>query len=511
MRIACLLIPDLPLRAELRAYESLAGQPVAIASGTDADARIVSASPEALGAGVFPGASIPRARSHCPRLQLRVASPRLERTARSALVDLALSFSPRVALAPRGQGPWMSEAAIHLDASGIHALFRSESGFAIELEERASQLGLPGIAAVAGSRDIAHLLARTLSRNRDNPRVLAPGDEADFLAPLPVDWLEPGEPLGSRLSRFGIHRVRDLLALPRSGLAKRLGPQGRALLKRVRGENEELPLPLWHDPRVEESIDLEHPVAQVEPLLFILRGLLSRLLERLRLRGRVAGPLDLQLRLADGSREERRIGLAAPTDDVRVLLRLLSLGLENRPPLAPIESLGLATEGQEKRGNQLDLFQPRGPDPAGLDRTLAELETLCGAGRVGAPETLDDHRPDRFGLRPFSHSPRSPGSLDASPAPDSPRPERSGALRALRPPVHAEVRVERGRPHFLRCAVASGSLVEVAGPWRISGHWWNDHERFAFDYFDIQVEDTSLLRLRFDWILKRWQVDGIYD
>ena len=510
MRIACLLIPDLPLRAELRANESLVGQPVAIASGADAGAQIVTASPEALDAGVVPGASVTRARSHCPRLQLRVASPRLERTARGTLIDLALSFSPRVALVPRGHGPWMAEAAIHLDASGIHALFRSESGFASELEERASQLGLPGIATVAGSRDIAHLLARTLSRNPIGTRILPPGGEADFLAPLPVDWLEPGEPLGSRLSRFGIQRVRDLLALPQSGLAKRLGPQGRALLQRVRGENDELPLPLWRDPRIEESIDLEYPIAQIEPLLFVLRGMLSRLLERLRLRGRVAGPLDFRMRLADGSREEHRIGLAAPTDDSRVLLRLLSLGLENRPPQAPIESLGLATEGQEKRGNQLDLFLPRGPDPAGLDRTLAELETLCGAGRVGAPETLDDHRPDRFGLRPFSHSPRSSDSPEPSSVPDSPHPG-SGALRALRPPLHAEIRVERGQPHFLRCAVACGSLVEVAGPWRISGHWWNDRERFAFDYFDVQVEDTSLLRLRFDWIRKRWQVDGIYD
>ena len=507
MRIACLLIPDLPLRAELRAHESLVGQPVAITSGTNAGAQIVTASSEALDAGVVPGASVTRARSHCPRLQLRVASPSLERAARSALVDLALSFSPRVAPAPRASGPWVAEAAVHLDASGIHSLFRSESGFASELEERASQLGLPGVATVADSRDIAHLLARTLSRNRARTRILPPGGEADFLAPLPIDWLEPGEPLGSRLSRFGIHRVRDLLALPRSGLGERLGPQGLAFIQRVRREGDELPLPLWRDTRFEESIDLEYPVAQIEPLLFILRGILSRLLERLRLRGRVAGPLDLHMRLADGSREERRVGLAAPTDDSRVLLRLLALGLENRPPQAPIESLGLATEGQEKRRNQLDLFLPRGPDPTGLDRTLAELETLCGAGRVGTPEALDDHRPDRFGVQPFSPSPRS---FEPSSIPDPPNPG-SGALRALRPPLHAEVRVERGQPHFLRCAVACGTLIEVAGPWRISGHWWNDRERFAFDYFDVQVEDTSLLRLRFDWIRKRWQVDGIYD
>ena len=37
---------------------------------------------------------------------------------------------------------------------------------------------------------------------------------------------------------------------------------------------------------------------------------------------------------------------------------------------------------------------------------------------------------------------------------------------------------------------------------RVSGHWWNERERFAFDYFDVQVEDTSLLRLR--QLMDRW-------
>jgi len=45
----------------------------------------------------------------------------------------------------------------------------------------------------------------------------------------------------------------------------------------------------------------------------------------------------------------------------------------------------------------------------------------------------------------------------------------------------------------------------------MSGHWWNERERFAFDFFDVAVEDASVLRLRFDWMTKRWQIDAIYD
>ena len=84
-------------------------------------------------------------------------------------------------------------------------------------------------------------------------------------------------------------------------------------------------------------------------------------------------------------------------------------------------------------------------------------------------------------------------------------------MRALRPPAAAEVRVERGRPVFLRSAVAKGRILEAAGPWRTTGRWWSRGERFALDYYDVWVEDGSVLRLRYDWLERRWQVDGLYD
>ena len=507
MRIACLLVPDLPLRSELRAHESLAGKPVVIASGTDPGAKVIAASPEALAKGVSVHGSVTRARSLCPKLEVRLPSPALERTARQALIDIALSFSPRIQAAPRARGTLLAEAAVYLDASGITALLRSEEVFATRLEERARTQGLPGIVAVAGSRDVAHLAARAASKNPQSARILPPENERAFLAALPIDWLDPGEPLASRLSRFGIQRVSDLLRLPKRGLTQRLGPEVLALWSRARGEDNAPPLPEWKERRLEESIDLEYPIAQLEPLLFVLRGVLSRLVARLQLRGQVCGPLDLELGLCDGGREERRIAPSAPTNDTRVLLRLLSLVLESHLPCAPLCRLGLSTEGQAVRSQQLDLFLPRGPDPANLDRTLSELEALCGPGRVGAPKTLDDHRPDRFAIEPFRVRPRRTASPEKAFSEAIP----AQGVRALRPPVPARVRLARGIPSFLHSAVASGEIVGAAGPFRISGHWWNECERFAFDYFDIQVENASVLRLRFDWKTKCWQIDGIYD
>ena len=195
--------------------------------------------------------------------------------------------------------------------------------------------------------------------------------------------------------------MRDLLRLPRRALAQRLGPEIGRLADRAQGVEIDPPLPHPVDARIEEAIDLEVAVDRLEPFLFVLRGMISRLLERLALRHLSCGPLDLHLDLEGGGRDVRRVGVATPTRDPRVLLRLLALSLETHSPEAAIEVASLATIGQPARLDQLDLFRPRGPDPNDLDRTLSELEALCGPGRVGAPEVPDDHRPDAFGLRPF--------------------------------------------------------------------------------------------------------------
>jgi protein ImuB len=158
------------------------------------------------------------------------------------------------------------------------------------------------------------------------------------------------------------------------------------------------------------------------------------------------------------------------------------------------------------RRDQLDLFRPAGPAPAVLGETLAALQGLCGAARVGAPVALDTHHPDAFGLVPFAVPPPRD-------APDPAAPAVSGALalRALRPPVPAQVRQHRQSPAWIRSAVANGRVVRCAGPWRTTGGWWSPEERFAFDHFDVQSEDGVVVRLRFDHLRREWQIDAIYD
>jgi len=521
VRTACLLAADLPLAAMLRAQPELAGLPLAIVSSVGPRAQVLAISSEAACAGVRPSFSVTHNRSICPALQVRVASPALERAAHETLLDIARALSPRAAAAPRCSGVYAAEAAVYLDASGVSSLFHSEEGFATALTTRACGAGIPAVAAVASSRGVSRLAARCLARGlagvqdaqsaserfragSDTVLVLAPAQEAAFLDPLPMDLLDPEDGLAEALTRFGLRRVGELTRLPRRSLVTRLGPGVLRLLALAHGEQDTVPLPSAVETRVEEGIDLEWPIDNLEPLSFVLRGLLGRLAERLELRGLVCGDLDLELKLAGGGCDTRRIGVSAPNGDPRSLLGVLRLALEQPLPRAPVEAVALATEGRPVRTDQLDLFRPAGPTPSALGRTLAELEALCGSERIGTPLLVDDPHPDAFAQSPFS-LPRS--ALKTAPRPGV----AIAALRALRPPLPAEVRAPRGRPEWIRSAVANGPIVGLAGPWRTTGVWWSPERRFAFDSFDARTEDGNVIRLRFDLVHCVWQVDAIYD
>ena len=75
----------------------------------------------------------------------------------------------------------------------------------------------------------------------------------------------------------------------------------------------------------------------------------------------------------------------------------------------------------------------------------------------------------------------------------------------------AEVRLVGRGPGWIRSAVANGSVVHLAGPWRTTGGWWSPAGRYAYDYFDVQTSDGTLSRLRFDHVQRRWHIDAIYD
>jgi protein ImuB len=519
MRLACLRVPDFPLQALRRSCPDLADAPVAVAAGPQPRDEIVAVSAEAAALGARPGVTASQARTLAPGVLVRTVPPEVAAAASEALADVAGGVSPRVKRGRPGE--------VLLDIGGLLPRFGSEGAVAGHLLRACRRVGLEARVGIAGGAGVARVAGRC-----GDDVVVAEGGEGAFLAPLPLELLEPPEAPAAALERWGIRTAGELARLPRPEVALRLGPEGVALHRLAAGEEDEAFVPDPAREALREGIDLEHPVATLEPFLFVLRGLLARLADRLEVRGEGFAELLLEMHLEGGERGALRVKLVAPTREVPAALALARLQLEAHPPGGPVESVAvLATPGRVRLA-QGELFGPPRPAPGRLAMTLARLAALVGPDRAGSPAVPDTHRPGAWAIVPFvlhesrERLPVARSPLSAKTAPDS-APVRSSSftddgqrttdtcllppiLRAFRPPIEARVGMAGARPLSARAGDAGGVVLAWAGPYRFVGDWWTE-EPFARDDYDVATADGSLLRVFFDRLAGRWFAEGRYD
>ncbi len=494
MRIACLYVPAFPLAAWLRAAPELCTQAVVVVERVEPQSLVLAASRAAWRWGISPGMRLGQAQNLCRTLIVRPQNPSLLESARAALFDAAASCSPLIEPAEDG--------VIYVGLEGLIGHWcASEAQWASRLVTRCERFGLPARVAVARTKTAARLAAMRW----DGVTVLAPEEEASFLAPLPVAALRPSEQLLTTLERWGIYTIGQLVQLPLRAVGTRLGPEGVILVRRARGEETE-PLQPRPCPVVfEEAMEFDSGIDNLEPLAFVVRALLDRLTVRLEARGFVCAGLQLRLHLLGAGWEERTIAVAYPNNEVKALLGLLRLHLEQQPPQAALDAIRVRACPEVLRPSQLDLFRPHGPAPAALTTVLAQLSSLCGNERVGSPVVPNTHRLDTESMAPFGSQMRE---TSGTTPPTSVLPPL--ALRRFRPPLAVEVFSERERPDFVRGPQLGGRVVSWAGPWRIRTEWWGERP-YGREYYDVQLSDGGLYRLFRDEEQQQWFVDGVYD
>ena len=276
-------------------------------------------------------------------------------------------------------------------------------------------------------------------------------------------------------------------------------------------------------PRFIQSIELEWPIEELEPLSFVFARLLDPLAVTLERADRAAAAIRVALRLVDKTTHARILQLPAPIRDPRVLRTLLLLDLESHPPSAGIDIVTIEIDPAPSRIVQFSLLERAIPSPETVATLTARLNALVGESRCGSPSLLDSHRPDAFEMQRFNPIDRCRLSpLHFAPShPPHPSPlapcstPGTLVLRRFRPPIAVRVAVERGRPaHIanLRRGVPNGRVEQAAGPWRSSGCWWNAAgEHWDRDEWDVALGDGSLCRLFRDRTNERWFLDAVID
>ncbi len=398
-------------------------------------------------------------------------------------LSLARSLSPRVEVHPTG-------------------------GIVLETPDRYEESTLDRLTqyhAAMGRIDFGAASTRTaaLFAARAKPGSVIPtGREAEFMAPFPIDLLSLHEReiangvLGT-LSRWGIHTLGQLALLPSAELLSRFGEIGARLQKLAKGEDL-LPFqPVVEPVRFEAGLELDWEIDSLEPLTFILGRLLDQLCGQLESRGLATDRLRIVLRLGNGVFHERAVPLAFPMRQPKTLLSLLRLKLQSDSPKEPIRAVRLEARPTRPQTIQNSLLEPSLPHPEKLSRTLARLASLTGEEPLGSPRPLDTHRPDAFQVNPFllttrrSLARRRAGNANHFP---------NLTLKRLRPPTSFSMRTEQ--------------VVACAGPWRVSGEWWengNGPNGWSRDEWDVEFVDGRICRVFWDGRRKQWFLEGIYD
>jgi len=511
MRLACVFVPELALQAVLRRTPEARGGTVALlATGDGADSshkakpRVTEMTEEARRAGVRRGMTAAQAAATAPALRLFTASAADVEAARAALADVAFAFAPRIDDSEPGR--------VFFEAGDLDRLYpEGDQAIAQAIVARAAHVGLGVRVAIAPSKGIARVAtrARTIA-------VVPPGGARAFLAPLPVqsllgDRADPAdgyEPLRATLRRWGIAHVGALAALPAAEVALRLGALGGRLVRLASGADDEPFFPHLPADALEEAVELDYPIAELEPLSFVLRGLVDRALARLGCRSLACAGLTVRLTLDPRGVDVRDVPIAAPTREAGTLLQLARLDLTRRPPDAPVVGIRIIALPARARAGQLDFLRPTGPAPDRLATTIARLAALVGPDNVGAPHAPDTWREDTIGVAPFSIG----GAGAEGTATGGARPRLT--IRRFRPPQPIEVLIDRDGPAALRGRETTARILIAAGPYRVSGEWWRPPDEegdFSRDYWDVHASDGALYRLHQDRRDGQWYLDGYYD
>ena len=297
MRLLHLYWPHLPLRlARARHSDSFpTDRPVVLGGQPWTDGTVIDADPAARALGVRRGIPLGSAHRLAPEAAFLDPEPDADAAAVEAAFEALARFSPGSGRhhrpgrsgvrAARGPGR-RARATVGRRARARRAPRRAPSRPILPGAPR------PGI---AGTRFAATVAAANATP--PEPRIVRPGGEAAFLAPLPASLLTPDPDVQARLRRFGLRRIGAVAELPRSALVARFGDEGERLLARAQGQEIAPFRPRRAPERLALALPIEPAVGELDPLRFVLHRLAGALADQLQARGTAAARAHLRLTL----------------------------------------------------------------------------------------------------------------------------------------------------------------------------------------------------------------------
>jgi DNA polymerase IV len=254
-----------------------------------------------------------------------------------------------------------------------------------------AELGLTASVGVATSKLVAKIASDM--RKPDGLLIVPPGDEATFLAPLPLRKLWGiGPKTEEHLAKAGFHTIGDLARCEPATVERRLGTHGHDLVQLARALDDR---PVTADAGAARSLGQEHTfdrdVADVERLRRTLLALADNVARRLREHDLAGRTITLKYRDATFATLTRAETLTQPTCCAESLFQTAWALFRQVHAGQHVRLLGISVSGFETEA-QLALFAP---PPSRIDRLHDAVLARFGDGALKRASLLDALDPKR--------------------------------------------------------------------------------------------------------------------
>lgn len=379
---------------EQRDRPELRGRPVIVGGDPRGRGVVSAASYEARRYGVRSAMSLAEALRRCPDgVFLPVDGRRYQAASRDVMAVLR-RFTPQVE-------PISIDEAF-LDVTGSMALFGDGAVIAGRIKSAVrDEVGLTASVGVASTKLVAKIASDL--RKPDGLVVVAPGDEAAFLAPLAIGRLwGVGEKTAAVLAEYGVRTIGDLAEMAPDVLVRRFGKHGASLASRARGVDDD---PV-HEGEPAKSVGHEHTfdhdTSDPEVIERTLLAMAEGVSGRLRSAGVRASTITVKIRDSSFRTFTRQRTLAEPTDLTEpIFATALALA---RPEVRGlrVRLLGVSASNLGER-EQLGLFATEDP------RRRRAIEAADAVRRRYGSDAVTRGRLVGAGLpAPFERDPRNP-------------------------------------------------------------------------------------------------------
>jgi DNA polymerase-4 len=289
-------VADFAVAVERTMDRRLRERPVVIAPEGATRAAVYDMSEEAYQSGVRKGMALRRALRYCPDAAVLAPHPDRYERAMVGLLKYTLPYSPLIEMTDH-------KGHLFVDATGTGRLFGPPPDLAVRIRRTVrTEMGFDPIWSVASNKLVAKVATRIVKPSGEY--IVRPGDEAGFLAPLPVHLIPGIETQDlKRLREFNLTCAGQVTHLSPDQLAIVFGKRSQGLYEAVRGVDPSPVLPVGQErPVVRAGHAFGNDTNDTATVESTLYRLIERVGPELRQRRLAARRIGLTLDYSDGGR-----------------------------------------------------------------------------------------------------------------------------------------------------------------------------------------------------------------